>query len=143
MNFVNLESFVRFMQLKFEPLHYHTHGQNASAKYFQRIPSKVIRENLDPQNISAIQYTLSLVLPELYYVAIIQLVLGIYFCIYISLSLPSLCTPSPPPPFSYHPRVHNFEDGKPAIVLDPVVIQEIEESCNEHYQRYRRNKGYI
>ena len=34
-NFANLESFVIFIQLKFEPLHFHTHGQHAFTK---RIP---------------------------------------------------------------------------------------------------------
>ena len=28
------------IELKFEPLHCHTHGQDASANFFQRIPSK-------------------------------------------------------------------------------------------------------
>ena len=40
LNFTNLESFVKFIQLKFEPLCCHVHGQHASAKYFSRIPSK-------------------------------------------------------------------------------------------------------
>ena len=39
-NFANLESFAKFIQLKFEPLRYHTHGQLEFAKFFQRIPSK-------------------------------------------------------------------------------------------------------
>ena len=52
-NFTNLESFTKFVQLKFEPLRFHAHGQHASAKFFQQIP--VIHENLDLRNISIIQ----------------------------------------------------------------------------------------
>ena len=33
-NFANLESFTKFIQLKFEPLCCHTHGQHTSAKFF-------------------------------------------------------------------------------------------------------------
>ena len=39
-NFVNLESFMEFIQLKFEPLHCNTHGQHKFAKFVQRITSK-------------------------------------------------------------------------------------------------------
>ena len=39
-NFANLESLVKFIELKFEPLHCHIHGQHKFAKFFQRIPSK-------------------------------------------------------------------------------------------------------
>ena len=39
-NFMNLESFVNFIQQKFEPLHCNTHGQHEFAKFIQRIPSK-------------------------------------------------------------------------------------------------------
>ena len=39
-NFANLESFVKFIQLKFELLRCHTHGQHEFVKFFQRIPSK-------------------------------------------------------------------------------------------------------
>ena len=41
-NFANLESFAKFIQLNVEPLCYHTHGQHAFAKVFQRIPSKLL-----------------------------------------------------------------------------------------------------
>ena len=39
-NFANLESFVKFIQRKFEPLRCNTHGQHEFAKFIQRIPSK-------------------------------------------------------------------------------------------------------
>ena len=39
-NFANLEPFAKLIQLKFEPLGCHAHGQHALAKFFQRIPSK-------------------------------------------------------------------------------------------------------
>ena len=39
-NFANLESFMKFIQLKFETLHCNTHGQHEFAKFFQQIPSK-------------------------------------------------------------------------------------------------------
>ena len=39
-NFANLESFVKYIQLKFEPLRCHTHGKLKFAKLFQRIPLK-------------------------------------------------------------------------------------------------------
>ena len=39
-NFANLESFAKFIQQKFEPLHCNTHGQHEFAKFIQRIPSK-------------------------------------------------------------------------------------------------------
>ena len=38
--FANLESFAKFIQRKFEPLHCNTHGQHEFAKFIQRIPSK-------------------------------------------------------------------------------------------------------
>jgi hypothetical protein len=43
----------------------------------------------------------------------------------------------------YHPMVHTFEDGKPAVVQDPVIIQELEQNVSDSYQYYRKNKGYI
>ena len=55
-------------------------------------------------------------------------------------------SPLPSPPsrcLRYHPRVHTFEDGKPAVVLDPVVIQELEQNVYDSYQYYRKSKGYI
>ena len=53
--FVNLESFTKFIQRKFEPLRCHMHGQCASTNFF---PFKTaICENLYLQDISAIQYT--------------------------------------------------------------------------------------
>ena len=39
-NFANLESFAKFIQRNFEPLHCNTHGQHEFAKFIQRIPSK-------------------------------------------------------------------------------------------------------
>ena len=39
-NFANLESFMKFIQLKLEPLCCHMHGQHTSMNIFQRIPSK-------------------------------------------------------------------------------------------------------
>ena len=35
-----ISQFAKLIQLKFEPLHCHAHGQNASVKFFQQIPSK-------------------------------------------------------------------------------------------------------
>ena len=40
MNFANLELFTKFIQLKFESLRCHMHGQHAFVNFFQRIPSK-------------------------------------------------------------------------------------------------------
>ena len=51
-NFVNFKLFVKFIQLKFEPLHCQVHGQHSSVKFFQQI---TIWENFDLQNISAIR----------------------------------------------------------------------------------------
>ena len=39
-NFTNLESSMKFIQRKFEPLRCNTHGQHEFAKFIQRIPSK-------------------------------------------------------------------------------------------------------
>ena len=58
-------------------------------------------------------------------------------------SIPPLPPPFSPTPLRYHPRVHTFEDGKPAVVLDPVVIQELEQNVYDSYQYYRKSKGYI
>ena len=57
-NFVNLESFTKLIQLKFEPLHCHTHGQHEFVDFSQQLPSKqlYICEHLGPRNISAIWY---------------------------------------------------------------------------------------
>ena len=56
-NFANLESFAKFIQLKFEPLCCNTHGQHKFANYFKA----AIRENLDPRNTYK-HYTVSLCL---------------------------------------------------------------------------------
>ena len=39
-NFTNFESFAKIIQLKYEQLRCHTHGQHEFAKFFQQIPSK-------------------------------------------------------------------------------------------------------
>ena len=55
-NFANLESFAKFIQLKFEPLRCHTHEQHEFVKFFSTNSFKAaIRENLDLRNISAIR----------------------------------------------------------------------------------------
>ena len=41
-NFANLKLFAKFIELNFEPLH----GQHASVKYFQQIPSKQLFTNI-------------------------------------------------------------------------------------------------
>ena len=48
-NLANFESFAKCIQLKFEPLHCHVHVQHSMNSF-----KTAIRENLDPQNISAI-----------------------------------------------------------------------------------------
>ena len=52
-NFTNLESFAKFIQLKFQPLCCNTHGQHKFVKEFLQ---SSYSQNLDPRNISAIRY---------------------------------------------------------------------------------------